>query len=186
MKKILVLVFVIMSIYSNAQTLVVTPNGLRDSSNIEKEYVVLNIENKTAKELYDNMMKYINLNYKNPKEVIKGSVESDFIKFDTYVGGFPLVKSIGVTMEMGTTYTILLSFQDNKIKFEIIDLVMKNRNGPMKAIFSGSAMSGYAIFNKSGELKREETKLDIENYFNNKIKSIIDAAYDKAKARKDW
>lgn len=186
MKKILVFVFVIMCIYTNAQTLVVTPNGLRDSLNIEKEYVVLSIENKTAKELYDNMMKYINLNYKNPKEVIKGSVESDFIKFDTYVSGFPLVKSIGVTMEMGTTFTTLLSFQDNKIKFEILDLVMKNRNGPMKAIFSGSSMSGYAIFNKSGELKRDETKLDIENYFNNKIKSIIDAAYDKAKSRKDW
>lgn len=186
MKKILVFVFVIMCIYTNAQTLVVTQNGLRDSSNIEKEYVVLNVENKTAKELYDNIMKYINLNYKNPKEVIKGSVEADFIKFDTYVSGFPLVKSMGVTMEMGTNYTTLLSFQDNKIKFEILDLVMKNRNGPTVTIFSGSAFSGYAIFNKSGELKRDETKIDIENYFNNKIKSIVDAAYDRAKSRKDW
>ena len=186
MKKIVFGLLILVGFYSNAQTLTVTPNGLKDSLNVEKDYVVLNIENKTAKELYDNILKYINLNYKNPKEVIKGSVDSDFIKFDTYVSDFPLVKSMGTKMDMGTTYTTILTFQDNKIKYEIVDLIMKNKNGGYQAIFSGSALSGYAIYNKSGELKKSETKIDIERYFNNNIKSIIEASYDKAKLKKEW
>ncbi len=186
MKKIVFLLLMFLSFYANAQKLVITPTGLKDSANIEKDYVVLNIENKTAKDLYNSAIKYINLNYKNPKEVIKGSLDSDFIKYETYVSNFPVVTSMGAKMEMGTKYTTMLSFQDNKIKYEIIDLIMKNKNGGMQVIFSGSALTGYPIYNKSGELKRNETKTDIENYFNENIKSIIEASFDGTKTKKDW
>lgn len=186
MKNLFIALFGLFSFCASAQTFTVTPTGLKDSLNVEKNYVVLNIENKTAKELYDNMIKYINLNYKNPAEVIKGSVDSDFIKFDTYVSEFPKVTSMGAKMNMGTTYTTILTFQDNKIKYEVVDLIMKNKNGGNPVIFSGSVMSGFAIYNKSGELKRNETKVDIEKYFNNNIKSIIDAANGQSKSKKDW
>lgn len=185
MKKTVLLLLMLFSFYANAQKLVLTPTGFKDSANVEKDYIVLNIEKKTAKELYDSVVKYINLNYKNPKEVIKGSVESDFIKFETYVPDFPLVKSLGVNMDMGTRYTTILSFQDNKIKYEITNLIIKNIQGAAVNV-SGSAMSGISIFNKAGDIKRNDVKIQLENYFNENIESIIKSISNENKAKKDW
>jgi len=63
MKKLILLSVIFVCSYSYGQTFVLTPNGLRDSLNLENNYVVVNIEGKTAKQLYDNSMKYISKNF---------------------------------------------------------------------------------------------------------------------------
>ena len=158
--------------YSNSQTFEVTPNGLKDSKNIEKSYVVVTKEGKSAKELYDNSLKYINKAYKNPEEVIKGKIDGEFLKFNTYVPGFTIVDNLGTSLAINAKYTVELSFKDGRVKYEVVELTMSATNGGYIIIFSGSPFDGYPIFNKKGELKREEIKQDIENHFNSVVKDL--------------
>lgn len=186
MKKIVLIAFIINCSLLNAQKLLVTPEGLKDSLNIDKSYVVISIEGKTAKDLYESVIKYVNITYKNPKEVLKGNIENEYISFETYVANFPLTKNGYAKMNIGTKYLTTLSFKDGKIKYEISDMEMKAVDSQYKVLFSGGAFSGYPIYNKSGELKREETKEDIEKYFNNNINNIFDYVSGKSKTNEGW
>lgn len=186
MKKIILVAFIISCSILNAQKLLVTPEGLKDSLNIDKNYVIINVEGKTAKELYENVINYINVTYKNPKEVLKGNIENEFVSFETFVANFPLTKNGYAKMNIGTNYLTTLSFKDGKIKYEISDIKMKAVDSKYEVLFTGGAFSGYPIYNKSGELKREETKEDIEKYFNNNIKNIFDYISGKSKASEGW
>ena len=67
------------------QKLTVTANGLRDENNIDKMYLVIDVEGRSAKQLYDNTYKYIIKTYKNPDNVIKGKIEGEYLKYNTHV-----------------------------------------------------------------------------------------------------
>jgi hypothetical protein len=58
-------------------------------------------------------------------------------------------------------------------------------NGGYKVLFTGGAFDGYPIYNKKGDLKRPETKTEIENYFNSKIATISDFLLGKS-AEDKW
>lgn len=180
MKKIILFAFIAISTISYGQKLVVTPTGLKDANDLEKTFVVINADGKTSKELYDNALKYINKNYKNPDEVIKGKTEAEYLKFITHAENFLIVKNSGVKVQIDADYTCELSIKDGKVKFEIIALDMYADKGGYKVLFTGGAFDGYPIYNKKGELKRPETKSEIENYFNSQISSITDFLQGKS------
>ena len=186
MKKIILIALIFFSLCGYSQKFIVTPEGIKDSLNIDKSYVVINVEGKTAKGLYEGVINYINVTYKNPKDILKGNVENEFISFETFVANFPLTKNGYAKMDIGTKYTTTLTFKDGKIKCEISDIKMKAIDSQYEVLFSGGAFSGYPIYNKSGELKREETKKDIEKYFNNVIKNISDYLSGKNKTNSEW
>ena len=179
MKKLILLSMVLIGFNSYAQKLNVTPNGLRDSNDSEKTFVVINAEGKTAKQLYDNAIKYVNKAYKNPEAVIKGKTDGEYLKFITHVSDFLLVNNSGAKIKINADYTIELNFKDGKAKFEVIALDMYSQNGGYKVLFTGGAFDGYPIYNKKGDLKREDTKNEIELYFNSQIKVITDALLGK-------
>ena len=186
MKKLLLFTLIMSSSLLSSQKLIVTPEGLKDSLNLDKGYVVINVEEKTAKDLYDGVIKYINLTYKNPKEVIKGSLVNEFVSFETHVANFPLTKNGFAKMNIATNYITTLSFKDGKVKYEISDIKMKAVDSQYEVLFSGGGFSGYPIYNKSGDLKRKETKEDLEKYFSTNIKSIFDFLSGKNKLNDGW
>jgi len=55
----------------------------------------------------------------------------------------------------------------------------------VRVLFSGGAFDGYPIYNKKGELKREETKADLEAYFNNTILKITEFLSGKSESQ-NW
>jgi hypothetical protein len=174
MKNILTIVALLFTSFAFSQKLVVTPLGLRDESDNEKSYVVLNIENKKASELYTNALKYINKNYKNPEKVTLGKVENESLKFVTFESSFIKVTNSFVKVSIDAEYNIQLDFKDGKVKFELQNLDMYNSaNGTkVRVLFTGGALEGYSIYNKKGELKRDDTKADIEAHFNSTITKI--------------
>jgi hypothetical protein len=180
MKKLILLSLVAISTLSYSQKLTVTPSGLRDANDSEKTFVVINAEGKTSKQLYDNALKYINKNYKSPDDVIKGKTDGEYLKFITHVSNFLIVSNSGAKITIDADYTIELNFKDGKIKFEIIALDMYAQNGGYKVIFSGGAFDGYPIYNKKGDLKRPDTKTEIETYFNSQINSITEFLLGKS------
>jgi len=185
MKKLILLSLVAISTLSYSQKLSVTPDGLRDANDNEKTYVVINAEGKSAKQLYDNALKYINKNYKSPDDVIKGKTDGEYLKFITHVSNFLVVNNSGAKIPIDADYTTELNFKDGKVKFEIIVLDMYAQTGGYKVLFTGGAFEGYPIYNKKGDLKRPDTKSEIETYFNSQINSLTDFLQEK-NSDDDW
>jgi hypothetical protein len=179
MKNLLLFILLAFSTFTYGQKLNVTPNGLRDVNDIEKAFVVINADGKTAKQLYDNALKYINKNYKSPDDVIKGKTDGEYLKFITHVPNFLIVLNTGAKVLIDADYTVELSFKDGKVKYEVIYLNMYNSAG-YKVLFTGGIMEGFPIYNKKGELKRPDTKTELETYFNSQINSITEFLQGKS------
>ncbi len=166
------------------QKFIVTPEGLRDSSNIEKSYVVIEIEGKSAKQLFDNAKRYIIQTYKNPDVVQKGTIENEYIKFKTYI---PYIASINTglsKLKYDANYFTEIYFKDGKVKLEVVNLEIMTAGVPLNFKPKG-ALGGWSIFNNKGELKQETAKSEIENYFSvliNSLSSYLKGTQDS----KDW
>ena len=187
MRSFLTIAAVLFTSYVFSQKLVVTPVGLRDESDNEKTYIVLNIENKKASELYINALKYINKNYKNPEKVILGKVENESLKFATFVSSFIVVQNSFIKVPIDAEYNIQLDFKDGKIKFELqnLDMYYSADGKKTRVLYTGGALEGYSIFNKKGDLKREDTKIAIEGYFNNTISKLTEFLSGKSESQ-NW
>jgi hypothetical protein len=170
MKKIIFITLIALNFQVNAQNYKVKPEGLRDAIDSTKTYVVLPIENKSAKALYEETLKYINKNYKNAEEVIKGKIENEYLKFVTYEPKFTELKVGYNKIPWNIKYTVELNFKDGKVKYEVIEIEIKNESDYTLS-FQGSGMSFY-IYKKNRELKMPDAKTNIEEYFNNKTKSL--------------
>lgn len=173
MKKILLLFFLCSFMYG--QKLVVTPNGLRSSDDLENSYVIIPVEGKTANELYSSALKYIHTTYKNPESVIKGNIENEFLSFSTHQSGFMIIKVSFLKVAYSIDYTCALSFKDGKVKFEIASIEMYEK-GNFPLLFKGQgALSGYYIYNNKDELKRQDAKDQLESFINMQILILSDS-----------
>jgi len=170
MKKAILMMLLVVCQIGFSQSFSVTPYGLKDSQNNENGFIVLNFEGKTAKQLYDLSINFINKSYKNPDKVIKGKVEGEFLSFDTYADNFISIKNGFVKSEFNTQYTTKLSFKDGKVRFEIIALSMYNGSGFELGFMGGGG--GFFVYNKKGDLKKEDAKTQLENYFNKRVLSL--------------
>jgi len=187
MKKLLFLVSLMLLNYTGfSQEFEVTPNGLKDKFNLENTYLVIEAPGKNSTELYSNAIKYINENYKNPDEVIKGKTENEYLRFETFVPQFTKVNNSGAKLDVSMKYTTELNFKDDKVKFEITSLSITADNGGQSVEFSGSIWSGYPIFKKNGDLRLPETKSDLENYFNTKVTEIKNYLMDIKTEKDNW
>lgn len=72
-----------------------------------------------------------------------------------------------------------------KVKYEIISLDMKAKTANYHVLFSGGLMSGYIIYKNNGKLFKEETKVDIENYFNSSLADLLKFLKGEDKSN-DW
>jgi len=183
MKKILmVAIILIASVSAYSQKYVVTPTGLKDEVNTEKSFVVINTEGKTAKQLFDNAVKYVNVTYKNPNVVIKGKIDGEYLSFITHSEFY--VENGFTKAPFDMNYLTELTFKDGKVKYEISELVMKNSAG-YELLFTGGGIN-FFIYNKSGEVKKVKTKEYLETYFNGAIPRVKDYLEEKTTlAKKD-
>lgn len=165
---------------SYGQKLTVTPDGFKNSDDLDKSFVVIAADGKTASQLYNETLKYIAKNYKNPDEVVKGKIENEYLKVITHVTDFIIIKNSFAKVPISADYTFELSFKDGKIKYEIVSLDMYDKSRKFKLLFQGEgAFTGYYIYNKKGELKKPEGKIELENYFNAQIITIEDFVKNK-------
>ena len=159
------------SILSCGQQFFATPDGLLDANDSTKTYIVIPCEGKTAKELYDNAIKYIQQNYKNPEEVIKGQVEAEYLSYETFSPSVISFKRSGGRPTYNLTYRTGMHFKDGKVRYEIQNVEMTTDDG-YNLYFSGNPLTTVAIYNHKGELKYDEAKTKVENYFNTVIMSL--------------
>lgn len=160
----------IISNLSFGQLLIVTPSGLKDVNDNDKSYVVIQVKDKSAKQLYDESINFLNKYYKSADNVIKGKIEGEYLKFMTYAPSFTTMKNVLARPPLDAKFTTELSFKDGKIKYEIIELEILVEGG-MPLHFAGSGISFY-IYNTKGKVVREDAKTGIERYFNGQILTL--------------
>lgn len=166
MKRILLVLLMVVSFYSNAQEteFKFTKEGFTD-------YVVGNVEGKTAQELYKKTIDWINVTYKNPKEVIKAQIENDYIRIEGAKSNMLCFKTLGLVNCSDVRYQIEISLKDGKYKFDLIKL--EQYTPPSKYTFtSGWSEVGLAstsvYYKENGDLKSlfKLYPISIETEFN--------------------
>lgn len=142
------------------------------------KFTVIPCEGKTKEEIYKKVNEWINKTYDSPKDVIKGQVENDYIRFQ---GTTKTLLCPGGKCN-DARYQIELSVKDGKYKFEVISIEQYLEGyGWQPAILGGT--SGYY---KNGKIKNmfKNYPTDIPKYFNTLNKSLEDFVMGRTKD--DW
>lgn len=171
MKKLLLFIAMLLTNLTFAQHFEVTPEGLKSKSS-QEPYLVLNFEGKTANELYDAAVLFVNETFKNPNHVIKSDIKDKKLRFSQIHQ--MRVSNGGAKIPVDIRFDNELSFKDGKVKYEIVALDM----GMLQ--FTGNIWKCYPIWNeKNGKLRLEEEKNELEAYFNVVVQQFVDAVNTK-------
>ena len=82
------------------------------------EPVVVPVEGKTATELYQKTLNWVQLTWKNPDMVLKAKVENESVRIEAFAANAWSYKSLGIPMSYGMHYTVEIGFKDGKYRFE--------------------------------------------------------------------
>ncbi len=162
------------------------------------DFIVVNVEGKTAPEIYKKVIEWIKLTYKNPDKVILSTIDNEYVRFEGASGSF---YSINVPL-MGksyqeTKYQIEISVKEGKYKFDIIS--MENYLAPSQysrggwsdnVLFNKNLDKEYlekAIYKKDGTLRSAWKNInDVPLYFNDLNKSILENITTSVKKNDGW
>ncbi|HEY5462096.1 MAG TPA: hypothetical protein VIJ95_02480 [Hanamia sp.] len=191
MRKILLIVL-LFPVFCKCQSFTLTPYGLRDSADTSKGYIIIDLPNKSAKQIYDATINYINETYENPGFVIKGKIDSEYVRFDGYkddISSAILRAPLGkAKLNIESDYSIEIRMKENKIKYQVISNHMKMESanvwtngvntsyGDLHIVQQGSNWRGWDkifIYDKKLKLKDEDLKSDIEKYFNDQVTALV-------------
>ena len=148
------------------------------------DYLVIQVPNKTASELYQQTINWINTYYKNPEKVIKAKIENDYIRIEGFAPSLIVYNVLGKTRYDGL-YQIEISFQDGKYKFDIISVDLLNtKSNPHMTLVD---MSEY--YKPDGKLKNlykyyPESFTVFFNNLNTELKLYL--SEDKNQTKKNW
>jgi hypothetical protein len=186
MKKVLLALLVLLiPLITYAQSFVVTPEGLKDASDNQKSYIVINCDNESAENIYNKTIKYINESMKNPDNSIKSDVKNDYIRYSVFIPDFIKYSNSGAKIQIQANFDIEFRFKDGKVRYEIISLKMPAKNYKYEVSFSGNKWSGYPIFENNGKLFKEKEKAAIEVFFNTLL-SDYQSYLKEGSPKDDW
>ncbi len=162
------------------------------------DFIVVNVEGKTAPEIYKKVIEWIKITYKNPDKVILSTIDNEYVRFEGVSGS---CYSINVPL-MGksyqnTKYQIEVSIKDGKYKFDIIS--MENYLAPSQyssggwsnnVLFNGNIDKEYLeknIYKKDGTLRSTWKNInDVPLYFNDLNKSLLESITTLVKKNDGW
>ncbi|AQX50630.1 DUF4468 domain-containing protein [Elizabethkingia anophelis] len=157
MKKLL-LFLTLSTIFINAQSFKLSPDGIINEKDTAKNYIVLDFADKSQAELFKATRMYLQKQFNSPDNVIS-IVDNDQIVVNA-------VAKYAVS-NLDYTYQDIYTFKDGKIKYQpTIKYLQTNSN------YSSSKLPyrGFdGIYNDNGQLNRENLKEPLENYLNTKV-----------------
>ena len=96
--------------------------GQNDQFKLTKEGVapiVVEVEGKTAADLYQSAINWVQTTYKNPDKVLKAKIENESIRIDGFASNAWWYKSMGIKNYYDMEYSITISFKEGKYRVEI-------------------------------------------------------------------
>jgi hypothetical protein len=191
MKKInLSLVFLLIAFggFTQENYFKLTPEWLVSLKDTTKNYVVVDVNNLTAKQLYDKAIMYVNERYKNPDAVLRGKIENEFLTFATHNDHMFDFRS-GVPIIVEVDYLTTISFKENRIKidFHDIDMYMVTSGGKSPLYLMGSGGFTWYVYKEKDHslfMPNKGLKDKIELFFNNQTNEIV--SYFLTQKKEEW
>jgi Domain of unknown function (DUF4468) with TBP-like fold len=180
-RALLFLLAIFFHISTYAQRFAVTPRGLVNAEDSSRHYVVILADSVPAKDLYARAYAYIQRNLNNADLVNSEKAEGEYLRVKTYDADAIAAKgSLGLKMLLNLGYSLNLNFKNGKVKYEIVDLNINTvaesgLSHPYYIPFTKGMV--WCLYNKDGYVPRkgQETKDQLEKYFNDRLSAMITA-----------
>lgn len=82
--------------------------------------VVVNLEGKTASEIYLKTKEWVQTYYKNPAQVLKADIANDMIRIQGFAVNGYKIRSLGISQGYDYDYTLEIEFKDGKYRYNYI------------------------------------------------------------------
>ena len=173
MKKTLLIFLQFYSISAFAQEsgFTLTKEGFTD-------YIVTECDGKTQSEIYRKTLNWISLTYNTPSEVVKSTIENEYIRIEGSSKNMIALNSFGKDY-CSATYQIEISFKDGKYKFDIIELKYFNKEGLSEPTWKEFNLNKASIyFDKRGQISNvfkylPDTLPQYLNNLNSSLKNFV-------------
>ncbi len=190
MKKTLIfLSLTFLSFITFGQQMELTDKGFINKNDDTKDYIVIDVPNTSKEKLYQNVKKYINTLYNNPK-LVSSEIENEQIVIDAVDGKeMTVIFRLNGSNLWSLNYKYDFQFKDNKIRFSPTFKSLSNPDDSQKISLIGSSFMGNAtgIFNSKGKVLKEKAKINIETIVNNYIEKLkLEMTNPTSTLNKDW
>lgn len=155
------------------------------------QFIVLKKDSMSISEGYENVVKWININYNTPREVIKGDVKNEYVRIEGYNPKIGEGVFMGSKVVYKGKYFLSFEFKEDKIKMKI-DKIQLNNPFDETLGFSEFISNYNRRFKKNGKPKKSavlfQTSLaksmnDIKNSFQDFLNKTIKNSINK---EDDW
>ena len=153
---------------------VVTENG-------DKDYHVVEFDGKTANELYEGVLKWVNENFKNP-DIVANSIENSMINIHAFYNDAYLYSNQGLGFKYYAKVDVnyIIKFKDGKIRFDcpvVNEMYIRDNGKNLPITFSGNKQFMYVVRNLFSEDGKPQKNKQIERFnifINEYVNSICD------------
>ncbi len=152
---------------------VLTPEGLRDSADKRKKYVMIDGAGLSAKQLYDRALLYFTLSSRDSAKQIRIKWDSVDIIFDSYDNYLFTAEYLMHYSPVYAYYSIELRFYPGAVRYEIMDPDLVEMDSGQKLLVKGSPLSAHCIYNRHDKPLKPDLKLKIEKFFNGELANIV-------------
>lgn len=186
MKKILFILLLLFTSFPVNAQFKATKDGIV-TENGEKFYVV-NIEGKSAVDLYKSANSWVIANFKNPN-VVANKQENEMINVHgVFPAAFICKKVMGVEISAKVDMNIVMYFKDGRVRFDIPVIQSMYFNDKDQVMFSGGVNimgeGDINMFKNNGKPNKEKVIKAFNEFINGEINSIIE--YMKGQKNEDW
>lgn len=154
------------------------------------QFVVTPVDNKTKEEIYSKTLEWVYKSFNEPKEVIKATVDNDYIRIESIAPSVYSTKFMGSIQYTDLKYQIEITVKDNRYKFEVInvEIYMSPQSGMpgWHPLFTDVNLNFW--YKKDGTLKPrfEDMENKIPSHFNKINEEIKNYIESKTDNNLDW
>lgn len=190
MKVLVLVIFSLIAISINAQ-FKATETGLVSASD-NKDYYVVEVQNKSASELYNSVNSFVVSSFKNP-DAVANRIEGEMINIHgSYPNAFSVKKALGLSSPVNLDMNLIVRFKDGRIRFDSPTINRMYIPGTLNAkdmdyVFSGGMgkfVGETSLFDKKGKPKDKKMIEGLETFINALVNSIVDTA--KGSSDDNW
>ena len=189
-----IITFLFCALSIHAQYFSLTESGLKPANGKDKNFIVIEKEGKSQKDLFNQVKNFITSSYVSPKDVISVN-ETEMITLNGISDGDVQCKKGFVMLPFRTNYTIVFMFKDGKIRINnpsINSMLAESETlGGQTGSFYQLTLSEndpvlsrreqIVVFKKNGKTTKG-AKESIETFFN----SLIDRVINFNSETEDW
>lgn len=183
-KKLLILIMLVFTLTTNAQ-FKATSKGVATKDG--KDFYVVEVEKKTAPEMYKSAMAYIISNFKNPN-VVANKQENEMINLHGVYAGAVFAKKKIFDIYADVDVSIVMYFKDGRIRFDIPIINSMYYNDDYELTFSNGVsildVGDIDMFYVDGRPRNEEAIISFEKFINSVINEIV--GYIQGNKNNDW